>query len=149
MEERVGQAKLGLVYAQLIEVEFGDQPWLLWVGDVEDVDVGELHLVLGDEVGICAGVPDEDAMGLVGVATLGLGPIDRPIPKVLGEFDRVERVGDIPQAEAGLVVLSAGFFVHGQDVAGEACRRHVDDLHPLARARVLVHRDKAHFDRIL
>ena len=119
VEERFGEEQLGLVDVEVVGIDLGDQHRVLGIGDVEDVDVGRLHLVLRDEVGVLARGPHEHAVGLVRVVGEFAPPVRREVTEVLGELLRVRWVRDIPQAEAGLVVLAAALLVDGEDVAGE------------------------------
>ena len=80
------------------------------IGDVEDVDVGELGVVGGHEVRARAVLPDEDAVVGVRRPRPGPGPSELSgglVAGALHERHRVGRIGDVVEVEAA-DVLSAG-----------------------------------------
>jgi hypothetical protein len=147
--ERRGQEDVGLVDVEVVGIDLREQDGMFWIGDVVDVDVGHLHRVLGDEVGVLARRPHEHAVGHVRVPRRVLNTVHGDVAEVLGQLRGVLGVRDVPQAEAGLEVLAAGLLVDGENVAGELVRLDVEHLHPLAGTGVLAHRDECHLFRVV
>lgn len=107
----------------------------MWIRDVEDVDVGRFEVVGHHEVGVLAGIPCKRAVRVVRVGKAA-------VAEVLREFERLERVGDVVEGDATFPVLPALLVVRREHLAAEELGRDLDDLHPLARTRVLRVRDE-------
>ena len=118
------------------------------VGDVDDVDVLALLVVNDDRICLVAGVPCEDAVGLVRVL-LAL-TVHREVTHTHGQRSGVPRIGDVVHvhpAEAGRV--PALLVVGDQDVAGELRCVDVQGLDTLAWVAALFGLDEGNLFRVL
>ena len=118
-----------LLERELEQVEVGDEHRVARVGDVEDVDVGELGVVDDHGVRLGAVLPDVDRVGAVGhrQRILGCGRervavhvVGRAVAEALHEDLRSGRVADVVEVEAADAVGRAGLVVDGQHVTLEA-----------------------------
>ena len=137
VKKRVAEIEIDLGNVQYVQVDFSKEARAARIGDVENIDILRILIVHRHQIGLVADRPSKGAVGLVRVRS-------GAVAKSFLQLHRLQRIGDVIEHEAALVVLAAGFCIHDQHVALEPLGIELQHLHAFTGTGVLRHGNKIH-----